>query len=378
MKHRQIYQEVMQKELAVARQLEQQEESRKPRQLKEWAAIYGGLLYPDCHPQKSFELLQRTKAAHTPLSYEQYKEAMHSANLDDEEKRRYVLSLVEQGVTLLKQALDGDRSAIRQFADFTEQLEPCDRRKQKRYFIGKSMVVFLVLIDPDLGQEEYWPIVRTFGARYCDRLLRNIRDRLLKEYGMTRRRRSARDVLQRTEEALTESSAAAAGFAFGNELEQLRFMNNNYKNSLELVQAMLDELNETIDETAADAKHAAIASFYSTMNSEDYGNLLDSMELVERRLAQLKEQKVKIPPQLLPLTIVFKQLLRFIRDCGITPIETTGRAFEAEAEELAEYTYIGEPYTAEGEKKTVEVERPGWKYGEVVISLPTVREMEGE
>jgi molecular chaperone GrpE (heat shock protein) len=182
--------------------------------------------------------------------------------------------------------------------------------------------------------------------------------------------------LQKTEKALTESTEAAADFAAGNELEQLRFMNNNYRNSLELVQAMLDELNETIDETAADAKKAAIASFYSTMNSAEYGNLLDSLELVDRRLAALKEQKIPVPPQLLPLTIVFKQLLRFIKDCGISPIDTTGREFVTEAEGLAEYTYVGDAYSEEGEKKTVVVERPGWKFEDTVISLPTVREKE--
>ena len=145
---------------------------------------------------------------------------------------------------------------------------------------------------------------------------------------------------------------------------------------MELVQATLDELNETIDETAAEAKNKAIASFYTSMNSDAYGHLLDSIELVDRRLAALKENKVKIPPQLLPLTIVFKQLLNFIKDSGIEPIDTTGREFSTEVENLAEYTYIGEPFHYAGEKKDVIVEKPGWKYEDTIISLPTVREKE--
>lgn len=80
-----------------------------------------------------------------------------------------------------------------------------------------------------------------------------------------------------------------------------------------------------------------------------------SIELVDRRLAALKENKVKIPPQVLPLTIVFKQLLRFIKDSGIHPLDSTGREFMAEAEELSRYTYIGEPFSYEGEKKSVTV-----------------------
>ncbi len=372
MLHETIFREVMQKELIKAHE----EEGNIKRLTVEWASIYGSLRYPDRHQNAAYKSLQSTFVGTRRISYEEYKDALRSANLDTEEKRRYVLSLVEEGVTLLKKALDGDRRALERYAAFTEDLEPIDRKSRKRFFIGKCVVVFLILIDPDLKSEEYRPIATTFGARYCDRLLRTIRDRLLKEYGMTFRRRTAKDVLLKTERALTESNEAAARFSSGDELEQLRFMNNNYKNSLELVQAMLDELNETIEETAADAKHSAIASFYSNMNSEDYGNLLDSIEVVERRLASLRENKFRIPPQLLPLTIVFKQLLKFVKDCDITPIEETGRVFEAEVEQLADYTYIGEAYTYPGEKKTVVVERPGWKFDSVVISLPTVREKE--
>ena len=379
MVHKKIFREVMQKELATAHEQMKEMQSRRAKGTKEWAAIYGSCMYPDQHPRAAHQRIQNSFVGKYSVSYDDYLDSLRTANLDAEEKRKYVLRLVDQGMTLLKRSLDGDKAAIQKYAEFTEDLEPRDRKSGKRIFLGKCMVVFMILMDADLKNEEYIPIVVTFGEVYCDRLLRSIRDGLLNEYGMRRRRRTARDVLKKTETALFESTEAAAGFdAAGDELEKLRFENYNYKNSLELVQAMLDELNETIDETAADARNAAIASFYSNMNSENYGNLLDSIELVERRLASLKEQKVKVAPQLMPLTIVFKQLLRFIRDCGITPIDTTGREFTAEAEELADYTYIGAAYEKTGEKKTVVVERPGWKFEDTVISLPTVREKEEE
>ncbi len=375
MKHEQILQDVLQKNLLTANE---QLKEVHGKQSMEWAAIYGSLLYPGKHPREAYEQLQKTFVREYSISYGDYRDVLRNVNLDNEERRNYVIDLVGQGITLLKRALDGDKNAIEKYAAFTEDLAPRDRKNHKMFFIGKYMVAFLILIDPDLKNDTYRPIVITFGARYCDRLLRNIRDRLLKEYGMSRRKRSARDVLQKTEKALLESTEAAVEFTAGGELERLRFENNNYKSSLEVVQSTLDELNETIDETAADAKNAAITSFYATMNSDKYGNLLDSIELVERRLAVLKEQKVKVPPQLMPLTIVFKQLLRFIKECGITPIDVTGREFTTEVEGLADYTYIGEAYSKEGEQKTVVVERPGWKFGDTVITLPTVREKEDE
>lgn len=170
---------------------------------------------------------------------------------------------------------------------------------------------------------------------------------------------------------MLSESAKAEGMASGDKYEQLQFKYDNCRNSLELVQTMLDELNETIDETAAEAKDMAIASFYTSMNSEFYGHLLDSIELVDRRLVSLKENKVKIPPQVLPLTIVFKQLLRFIKDSGIHPLDSTRRELMAEAEDLSGYTYIGEPFSYEGEKKPVTVEKPGWKYENTIIYFPS-------
>lgn len=375
MKYDLIYQSVMEEELKIAEGQMPEYGKGRHKSTYEWIAIYGSLLYPSLHPHETYDKLQKTFIKEAGISYDDYRSVLHSSNLDNEDRRRYVLNIIENDVTLLKSALDGDTEAISHFSEFTENLNPRDRKNGRIYFIGKCMVIFMILIDPDLKNDTYQPIAFTFGARYCDKLLRNLRDRLLKENGLTRKRKSARDVLLETENILSES-AKAERMASGNEYEQLMFKYNNCKNSLELVQATLDELNETIDETAAEAKNKAIASFYTSMNSDAYGHLLDSIELVDRRLAALKENKVKIPPQLLPLTIVFKQLLNFIKDSGIEPIDTTGRQFSTEAENLAEYTYIGESFHYADEKKDVVVEKPGWKYEDTIISLPTVREKE--
>lgn len=374
MKYDQLYRSVMEEELRVAEHELHQERRGGRRSLNEWAAIYGGLTYPDLHPHDTYEELQKTFVREFDLTYEDYRNFAHSSNLDSNAKREYVLGIVERGITLLKNALDGDREAITGFADFTEHLEARDRNG-KLFFIGKCVICFMLLIDPDLQNEKYRPIAFAFGASYCNRVLRKLRDGLLRESGVKRRRKTVRDVLQETENVLSES-AKAEGMASGDEYEKLLFKYNNCQASLELVQSMLDELNETIDESAEEAKNTEIASFYIKMNSEAYGHLLDSIELVERRLTTLKENKVKIPAQLLPLTIVFKQLLRFIRESGVKPIDITGRVFTTEAEGLAEFTYIGEPFSHAGEKKEVVVEKPGWKYEDTIISLPTVREKE--
>lgn len=375
MKQKQIFRNVMDAEMQKAnREMEVME--RKPEKFKyEWAAMYGSFQYPEMHPKEAWKKLQEGWMKRYHISYEEYAAAIKSSNLDTAERRNHMLHIVEEGVDALKKALDGDPAALERYADITENLEPTDSRNGKHFWAGKGMITFLVLLDEDLQSKSYLPIVRSFGTKYCNRLLRELRKRLFAASGKKDRRKSAKDVLKKTEEVLNKSSMESEESIARSELEQLRFQNTNYKNSLELVQTMLDELNETIDETAEEAQKTEIAAFYARMNAAEYNHLLDSMDLVERRLAEIKEKNTKVSPELLPLTIIFKQLLRFIHDCGITPIESTGRTFQASAEELASYTYDGSAYTEEGEKKNVVVERPGWKYGSSVISLPTVREI---
>lgn len=378
MKHIDIFQRIMDNELARAREEIERKHGASAQFLAERTAICGSILYPNMHPRDAYQNVKDLFSKKETISYSDYITALGNVNLDTVDRRLYLLHRVEQGIAWLKQALDGDTNGIEKFADFTENLSPREANTHRLIFIGKCAVIFAICIDPDLKNEKYLPICIAFGAPYCNRLLRNLRNCLMKEYGI-RRKRSAQDVLSKTKEMLDEASKVteAAESSSKSEIEKLQFENNNYKSSLEAAQSMFDELWETLDENAEEAKRTAILSFYSMMNSEKYGNLLDSVEFVEKTLAELKAQKFKTPAQLKSLTIVFRQLARFIKDCGIKPIDTTGREFTACADDLDGYEYIGNSYANE-EERTVIVEHPGWKFENMVISKPVAREKEEE
>ena len=55
MKYDQLYRSVMEEELRVAEHELHQERRGGRRSLNEWAAIYGGLTYPDLHPHDTYE-----------------------------------------------------------------------------------------------------------------------------------------------------------------------------------------------------------------------------------------------------------------------------------------------------------------------------------
>ena len=115
------------------------------------------------------------------ITYDDYRTALHNTNLDSEDRRRYVLGFVENQMAVLKKALDGNMDAISNFSELTENLNLRDRQKWKTLFLlEKYMVIFMIMADPDLKDDKYLPVAFTFGARYCDRLLRNLRGQLLK------------------------------------------------------------------------------------------------------------------------------------------------------------------------------------------------------
>ena len=148
--------------------------------------------------------------------------------------------------------------------------------------------------------------------------------------------------------------------------------------TIQRVQAMFDELTESVEESAEEAKKTAISDFFGKLNSPMYGSILDSLLVVEQNLANARKIGVKMPPQLMSLTIIFKQLIRFVKDSGIEPIEEVGREFEASYEDISLLNYVGAPYERDGEIKKLRVSTPGWKYGEIIISTPTVQEVAEE
>ena len=373
MKYFTIYQQIMQSELKTA-EYESYKNSTIGRTNEEWLAILAALRYPKSHPREMWEMMEGEKY-HIP--YEMLIRCLRSVNLDDPGKRCYIHTQIKEAAEHLKKALDGSKNDAISFADFASDMTDRDHTSGKMYFKAKYLLVYLIWMDEEMKNREYEQIGQCYGERYCERVVRQLKKEINKKLGVKEEKKTTRDVLQKTEAVLasTESEYEMAG---NDELAKLRFLNENYRNSLEMVQTMFDELTESVEESAEEAKRTAISDFFSKLNAPMYGNILDSLLVVEQNLANARKAGVKMPPQLMSLTIIFKQLIRFVKDSGIEPIEKVGREFEATYEEISLLNYVGTPYEREGEVKKLRVATPGWKYGEIIISTPTVQEMEEE
>ena len=120
------------------------------------------------------------------------------------------------------------------------------------------------------------------------------------------------------------------------------------------------------------------AQFIAKLNSDTYNNLLDMMVSLKNSLKTLRTSGKTLPIEINILPSVVTQLLKFVKDSGITPIiQKTGDIITIGAEDLDNYVYSGSPFDNIDEKKQVRILTTGWKSDALGtdISLPKVEEV---
>ena len=158
-------------------------------------------------------------------------------------------------------------------------------------------------------------------------------------------------------------------------LESIKLERDQYKSSLLLIQRTFDELREKIQEETDNAVNEQIKEFFVSLNSGKYGNFLDKIPLTEELLKDIRKNNIEIPQEVKRVLMFIKSIIKFIKDTGIVPIREMGSIFTGTAEDIAEMDYIGNEF-GEGEVKELKVIAPGYKYKDIIISIPKVEEVE--
>lgn len=340
----------------------------------EWAVIAVSLRYPDKFPKvlnkylaQEFDIIVSDKQASGLLD---------NVNLNSPEKRQQMVKIAKDTTEHLKMLLNGDNAEIKYIEEFIDSL--LEKKDNRIMLKARAVLTWMFLYDDCFKSSQNIDILKNCMEPYCGRIIKDIFHRVCREMGYNSRR-NARTVIEKTEAAIQASKFQADYESIidkDKQIEALKFDLENYKNALEMVQSMFDELKESVDEAANEAKNIAIGEFFIKLNSSEYGNILDNLLVVDKNLTQLRKDKIQLPPQLVSLPIIFRQIVKFIKDSGIEAIETVGRKFDAKFEDISLYQYIGEPFLNDDEVKQVQISSPGWRFGDIIISTPAVREQE--
>ena len=216
----------------------------------------------------------------------------------------------------------------------------------------------------------------SFGRIYMRYLLENFCSVLADVYGyeLPRRKRRGRARGGRDTEdcaaAAVTAEARAAILAANHRIVQL-------EEELERSDSMFKDLQTDFDEQLEESRLKERMDFFSMLNSEKYGCLLDELLLERKSIAKLEKQGFKPPVELNGIIIMVKKLASFVRDNHIDPIMKPGEMRELTAAEAEFADYDGTPFREAGEKKQVQVISPGWVYKDkdVQISRPRLKEV---
>lgn len=148
------------------------------------------------------------------------------------------------------------------------------------------------------------------------------------------------------------------------------------ENTLDRTNTMLQDLQDEFEEQLAEAKVKELTDFFTMLNSEKYGYLLDELLIVRKGVDELRRKNYQLPIEINGLLIMVKKMIQFVRDSHIEPIMKPGTIREVTAAEVEFCNYEGTPFETVEEIKHVRVISPGWIYKdkEVQISRPKIRE----
>ena len=148
------------------------------------------------------------------------------------------------------------------------------------------------------------------------------------------------------------------------------------ENTLERTNTMLQELQDEFDDQIEASKSKELAEFFSKLNSEKYGYILDELLVVRKGIDELRKQNYELPVEINGLLIMVKKLIQFVRDSHIEPIMKVNSVREVKATDVEFCNYEGSPFIAAEDTKKVKVISSGWIYKdkELQISRPKVKE----
>lgn len=150
------------------------------------------------------------------------------------------------------------------------------------------------------------------------------------------------------------------------------------ENMLNRSDMLLKDLQDEFDARIKESHQNDLVEFFSRLNSEKYGCILDAVLSARNGVRQLRKEKVQLPPEIGGLFILIERLAQFVRDSEINPILKPGSVQNMRFDEIESCDYEGSPFLNTNEVKRVKVLSPGWVYKnkDVQIARPRLKEVQ--
>lgn len=227
-------------------------------------------------------------------------------------------------------------------------------RDDERYRIQERIACLMFYVrHPEFDSGGDAVTIEKFGNVYMKHLLYDASDFLKNICGKTK--------------------GSAKGDKKDSQADKIELLENMLNRSDMLLKDLQDEFDARIKQSHQDD----LVEFFSRLNSEKYGCILDAVLSARNGVRQLRKKNIQLHPEIGGLFILIERLAQFIRDSEINPILKPGSVKEMRFDEIESCDYEGSPFLNTTEVKRVKVLSPGWVYKDkdVQISRPRLKEV---
>ena len=268
-------------------------------------------------------------------------------------KRAELINWAEETMETFAKALESHKP--KDYEDFmTLRNKGVQTRDDERYKIQERIACLMLYVrHPELDSGTDADTLEKFGNAYMKHLLYDISD-FLKNICIKQKNNSRGDKKDSQQDKI-----------------------DLLENMLNRSDMMLKELQDEFDARIRESHQDEMVEFFSRLNSEKYGCILDAVLSARNGVRQLRKDKVQLPPEIGGLFILIERLAQFIRDSEINPILKPGSVLNMRLDEVEACDYEGSPFLNTTEVKRVKVLSPGWVYKnkDVQIARPRLKEI---
>ena len=262
------------------------------------------------------------------------------------------------GVTkLIYDGMAGDTEALNRVKTLLKN--PYDPKAEDKHRIQERAVFFAMFeFIPELRNSRMYDDILFIGKKYINIFLNKIVDVLTFDAGTA----------EKDEKPVN--------------IEELKREIYLARNELAEYKALVEAEDAEYDDKIEELKRQEISSFFSALNNERYGFIIDTVYLLNRACSELRKRNIELPFSVQGVPALLDRMMRFFKDSGISPVSR----FVPHSEQMLTLSQMEgcrfEPSSSrtkpigEGEKVRVTVLSSGWKYGDIIISQPVLHEKE--
>lgn len=267
-----------------------------------------------------------------------------------------------QVAELFASAASGDRNSFDAFNN--KRKETAVKSIKHHDSQDRICVLMIARICPELFYNEDYELIDNFGNALGKYLFYDMADIIGEVYGFPTYRDSKNNVhTKKVKPSIT--------------LEQAINKINILESELERTSSMLSDLQKEFSEQLEESKVKELTDFFSRLNSEKYGCILDQLLELQKGVNNLRKNGFEVPIEINGILIVVKKLIQFIKDSHIDPMMKPDSEKDVKASDIEFCDYIGTPFVSETEIKKIKTLSPGWIFRDksIQISRPRVEEV---